>query len=145
MKIVLVNAKNFGEAVAVYAASWRESHRHICTPQFLEKRDYAGYLVQKMERLYLVVDQAPVGVFCLDGDMFGDLYIHPDAQGKGYGTACVQYAQAHNSRLRLSVLSNNYRAIHLYEKSGFRFTGNDVLLREGLWEREMQYTEKNYG
>ena len=34
-------------------------------------------------------------------------------------------------------------AIRFYEKNGFRFTGRDVLLRDGLWEREMEYTEKD--
>ena len=44
-------------------------------------------------------------------------------------------------RLRLTVLSDNHAAIGLYEKMNFRFTGNDTLLRDGLWEREMVYTE----
>ena len=145
MKIELVREDTFQQAVAVYSASWRESHRDICTPEFLRDRDYAGYLSGKLGGLYLVSDDGPVGVFFMQDGQLGDLYIHPCHEGKGYGTACIQYAQDTSKQLRLTVLSSNYRAIRLYEKLGFRFTGADTLLRERLLEREMLYTEKCNG
>lgn len=142
MRIEPVTEESFPLAVAVYAESWRESHREICSLEFLKRRDYAGYLRKKAGRLYMVRDGGPVGVFCLDGEDFGDLYIHPDHQGRGYGTACIRFAMEQSTRLRLTVLSGNASAIGLYEKMGFRFTGSDIPLRDGLWEREMVYTEK---
>ena len=137
METMRVSDVDFAMAVEVYKKSWQESHREICSPEFLQRRDYAGYLQNKLGSLYLVFDGDPVGVFCLDGENFGDLYIHPSHQSKGYGTACVQYAMEQNSKLRLTVLSSNSKAIGLYHKMGFRFTGNDIPLREGLYEREM--------
>ena len=95
-----------------------------------------------MEGLYLISDSIPVGVFRIKDGILSDLYIHPAQTGKGYGSACVEYAQKHNRELRLTVLSSNQRAIRLYEKMSFRFTGQDIPLRNGLWEREMRYTEK---
>ena len=139
MRIVLVDSVNFEDALAVYIASWRESHKGICSADFVQNRDYTGYLRKKLGHLYLISDGEPVGVFCLDGGEFGDLYIHPAHQGKGYGTACIRFAMEHTSKLQLTVLSSNETAIRLYEKMGFRFTGNDIPLREGLWEREMTY------
>ena len=139
MEIVRVNADNFAKAVDVYKASWQKSHRDICTPEFLENRDCAGYLQRKLGHLYMVSDGEPVGVFCLDGETFSDLYIHPDQQGKGYGTACVAYAKNLSKRLRLTVLSDNSDAIILYEKMGFCFTGNNRSLRQNLFECEMIY------
>ena len=141
MDIRLVDERSFPEALELYTTSWRESHRSICTEEFLLSRDYAGYLGKKLGSLYLISDGEPVGVFCLCGEWFGDLYIHPNFQGRGYGRACVQFAKKQAKALRLSVLSNNQTAIALYEKTGFCFTGNDLLLREGLWEQEMRYTE----
>ena len=94
-----------------------------------------------MGTLWLISDTVPVGVFNLDGENFGDLYIHPHCQGRGYGTACIRFATERMPGLRLTVLSDNHAAIGLYEKMNFRFTGNDTLLRDGLWEREMVYTE----
>ena len=145
MKIVLVDDRNFRDALCVYRVSWRESHRDLCSPEFLENRDYAGYLRNKQGRLYLITDGEPVGVFSLNGEEFGDLYIHPNHRSRGYGAGALRYAMTRSSGLRLSVLSGNAAAIHLYEKSGFRFTGRDIILRDGLWEREMIYTEKYHG
>lgn len=142
MEIVPVDGMNFDTALEVYTESWRESHLGICSPEFLKNRDYAGYLRKKLGHLYLISDDGPVGVFCLNGENFGDLYIRPQRQGGGYGTVCVQFAIKQSHRLRLTVLSTNTAAIALYEKNGFRFTGNDIPLRGGLWEREMRYTEK---
>ena len=48
MEIKPVDEPRFCDALNVYRASWIESHRRICTPDFLENRDYAGYLRQKM-------------------------------------------------------------------------------------------------
>ena len=137
MEIMRVSDVDFPIAVNVYRKSWRESHRDVCTPEFLENRDYSGYLMKIQKDLFGIFDSELVGVFSLAGDNFGNLYIHPNYWRKGYGTACVQYAMEQNSKLRLTVLSTNTEAIRLYQKMGFRLTGNDILLREGLYEREM--------
>ena len=145
LKFEAVTEENFAAATAVYAASWRESHREICAPAFLERRDYAGYLQSRMEGLWLILDGEPVGVFRVCEGILSDLYIHPDRQGRGYGTASVRFAIGRCTPLGLTVLSSNEAAAGLYRKTGFRFTGRDTLLRPGLWEREMKYTENHNG
>ena len=142
MLIEKVSAASFPDALDVYIASWRESHRSMCSADFLEKRDYAGYLQKKIDALYLIYDKEAVGVFSLKDEFFSDLYIHPDQQGKGYGTFCLRYAMNKSDRLRLMVLSNNDSAIGLYEKMGFRFTGLDISRKGGLTEREMVYIKE---
>lgn len=145
MKIEQVNEETFHQAAQIYTASWRQSHAHVCSPEYLQSRDCAGYLRGRMGNLYMLTDGTPVGVFSAREGAFGDMYIHPDHQDKGYGTVCVRFAESLYRHLRLTVLSTNKRAIHLYEKMGFRFTGNEKMLRPGLYEREMQYTEKYHG
>ena len=142
MRIERVTQASFPDAAAVYTLSWRESHRGICSEEFLERRDCAGYLRGRMEGLYLVSEEVPVGVFRVHEGVLSDLYIHPEHTGRGYGAACVAFAKGLCGALRLTVLSSNERAIRLYEKTGFRFTGNDAPLGNGLSEREMRYTEK---
>ena len=145
MEILLVDQDTFQTALSVYTDSWRESHRNICTQHFLENRDYEGYLRNKLAQLYLITDTVPVGIFCLKDDLLSDLYIHPDYQRRGYGMQAIRFALHKFPQLRLTVLSNNMSAIRLYEKMGFRFTGQDVPLRNGLFEREMRYMEKHNG
>ena len=141
MEIMLVDEQRFSAALEVYIASWQESHRDVCTSDFLKYRDYDGYLKRKLGSLWMISDPEPVGVFSLSGEEFGDLYIHPAYQKQGYGTACIRFALSQTHDLRLTVLSTNLSAIALYEKIGFRFTGNTIPLKNGLWEREMKYME----
>lgn len=51
-----------------YGESWRASHAGICTPEFLQSRDCAGYLARELvagKALYLLMDEEPVGVVSL--------------------------------------------------------------------------------
>ena len=140
MTIVPVNAENFSQAAEVYTLSWRESHRHICSPEFLARRDCPGYLSKGMEagkQIFLLLNPAPVGIVSILGNEIGDLYVHPDAQGQGYGTALLSHALPLTAQPRLSVLSDNHRAITLYERFGFRPT-SQTPLRDGLWEVTME-------
>ena len=75
--------------------------------------------------------------------MIGDLYILPDAQGKGYGTKLLDFAIGRCSDIpTLWVLSNNEGAQRLYERNGFCMTGNRHMLSETLSELEMKREQK---
>ena len=143
MKIEQVTLENVEFAVSVYEAAWRESHKDVCTPEFLAKRDCRGYLISRIPHMYLVTDDIPVGVFYLSDCEIADLYIQPDCRNKGYGKRIIDFAKKKCNKLTLIVLSSNCNAIRFYEREGFRFTGNNKLIRMGLWEQEMQFTEKS--
>lgn len=145
MKIEKVTEENFPAALAVYTGSWRDSHKGICTEEFLQRRDCAGYLRKRKDGLFLLTEGVPVGiVYCLNGEL-GDLYVLPEKQGRGYGTALLRFALSRGGVCILTVMSSNHRAIRLYEHMGFRATGKRTLLREGLWELEMEYRERDNG
>ena len=78
METMRVSDVDFPIAVNVYRKSWRESHRDVCTPEFLENRDYSGYLMKIQKDLFGIYDSELVGVFSLAGDNFGNLYIQPN-------------------------------------------------------------------
>lgn len=66
------------------------------------------------------IDGAPAGFIALDGDLLDQLYIAPDHQGQGVGTALLGEAK----RLRpvgfsLWVFARNTRARAFYERRGF--------------------------
>jgi len=137
MNITPVNKRNFSQAVQVYRASWQESHKDICSPEFVKNRDCADYLRKRLKGLYLLTDGEPAGVIRVHNGLLSTLYIHPEKQGRGYGRALLQFALELDPNLRLTVLSTNERASGMYLRHGFRYTGNQQLLRDGLWEREM--------
>lgn len=137
MKITPVTEKNFPQAARVYRDSWRESHKDICTPEFLQNRDCDGYLRQRLEGLYLLSDGEPVGIIRVHEGTLSTLYIHPAKQGRGYGRRLLNFALECSPSLRLTVLSSNEKAAEMYLRHGFRFTEKQQKLRSGLWEREM--------
>lgn len=73
MTMVSVTPENLPAAAAVYRESWQESHRSVCTREFLESRDCAGYLRRGLEQgkqFYLLLDPGACrrGVRCRSGD-----------------------------------------------------------------------------
>ena len=145
MTMVSVTPENLPAAAAVYRESWQESHRSVCTRQFLASRGCAGYRRRGLEQgkqFYLLLDPEPVGVVSVAGREIGDLYVLPDRQGCGYGTRLLQFAMARTACPYLTVLSTNRRAIALYRRLGFMVCRRKQMLREGLWELELHFGEE---
>lgn len=144
MNITLVTETNFTQAVSVYGEVWRESHRDLCTPAFLESRDCGAYLRRQMEAgkcLHLLSGEEPVGVVSVGNQEIGDLYVLPQTQGRGFGTELLRFAMEQCGSARLTVLSSNTRALAFYEQNGFVRTGRRKQLRETLWEVELSFGE----
>jgi GNAT superfamily N-acetyltransferase len=64
------------------------------------------------------------GVIAFRKDWIDQLYVLPDAQGKGTGSALLQVAQNAFGRLQLWTFQRNWPARRFYERRGF------VLVRE---------------
>ena len=90
--IVPVDERNIAAAGAVHAASWRESHS-FCTPEFVAAHTaetQTEYLRREMDAgkaLFLLLDPEPVGVVSVQEDLIENLYVLPEKQGRGYGSA----------------------------------------------------------
>ena len=142
-----VTPDNLIQAASVHAASWRESHRTICTEEFIALHTterQAGYLQKLMDggaSVYMLSDGGrPVGIVSLQEDVIGDLYVLPDEQGKGYGTHLLRFAMERCAGVpALWVLDCNRRAMALYQRVGFRATGERHVLTDTLSEVEMRY------
>ena len=147
--INLVCDANIRQAAEVHAISWRESHRGICSEAFIAVHTterQMGYLQSQMDKgadVYLLYDGTrPVGIVSLLGEMIGDLYVLPDEQGRGFGTELLHFAMEKcEGTPTLWVLNSNRRAMKLYERLGFRATGERHVLSETLSEIEMLYSE----
>ena len=89
-----------------------------------------------IERFAILADGEPVGVvqFWEESDPGSryadvDIFVGPERQGRGLGTEAMQLIVRHliedrgHHRVTLSTAVDNARAIHVYEKVGFRPVG----------------------
>ena len=144
--INLVCDANIRQAAEVHAISWRESHRDICSEEFIavhtteRQIEYLKSQMKKGAAIYLLSDAGkPVGIVSIRDDVVGDLYVLPDQQGRGYGTQLLRFAiEKCVGTPTLWVLNQNQRAIRLYERNGFRLTGERKELSETLSELQMR-------
>ena len=147
MTIIPVDNTNMIQAAAVHSISWKESHRAFCTPDFTEKHTperQREYLLNKMNggtKVYMLVDEKPVGIVSITGSLIEDLYILPKMQNRGYGTALLQFAIKQCSHTpSLWILENNTGAKRLYHRMGIQETGRRNCITNGLDEIEMHLT-----
>ncbi len=144
--IVPVTEELLSAAGAVHALAWQDSHRAICSPEFLALHTperQTAYLRAELARgkaVFLLTDEAgPGGVVSLWDGLIENLYVLPERQGRGYGRALLRFAIARCESPRLWVLSTNDFAYSWYLRSGFFPTGAVQRLSDTLFEREMRY------
>ena len=141
--IVPVNLTNLHDAAVIHSLSWQESHKSFCSAEFValhSPEHQEAYLLQKMKdgsRIFMLINDVPIGIVSLKDSLIEDLYVHPDYQGRGFGSALLQYAigQCSDTPI-LWILENNTRARKLYLRAGFRETGRRNEITEKLDEIE---------
>ena len=96
--IITVDRTNLLQAAMIHSISWKESHRFVCVPDFVEMHTperQQKYMQNKMNcgsKFYMLVEDIPVGVISVRESLIEDLYILPDKQKMGYGTKLLRYA-----------------------------------------------------
>ena len=82
-----------------------------------------------------------VGFAALSGDLLGHLYVHPDAQNRGVGTALLGLVKAERpSGFRLWTFQRNQGARRFYERNGLDVveltdgSGNEEKEPDALYE-----------
>ena len=144
MEIVPVDEKNLADAAFVHAESWRASHREICSPEFVaahtlqRQMEYLRGDLERGKQVLLLRDPDPVGVVSVWEDLIENLYVLPERQRLGYGTALLEFAAARCREPQLWILSSNEKARRFYEARGFRLTGREKRLTDTLRELEMK-------
>lgn len=75
-----------------------------------------------IERTFVYDDGVVKGFMRVNGEEIEKLFVEMAFQGKGIGSALLDYAITHTEAKRLLVLEKNERAIRLYERFGFLVT-----------------------
>jgi GNAT superfamily N-acetyltransferase len=98
-------------------------------------------MVPAHEVLVAEADDRLVGFAALANDLLGHLYVHPEAQNQGIGSALLENAKkCRPEGFRLWVFQKNEGARRLYERHGFRLveltdgSGNEEREPDALYE-----------
>lgn len=148
MRFEEITNKTIMDAARIHSESWKESHRSFCSAEFVERHTVeaqAAYLRREQDagkRVFMLIDDSPVGIVSVHGDLIENLYVLPSRQNQGYGTLLLRFAASQCSGVpRLWILNINEGARRLYERNGFRETGQRKQLNEHLYELEMRKLE----
>ena len=123
-----VNETNIVDAAKVYMESWKDSHKDICSSEFIKKHDLnymLNFLKEKQKQKYDIfidyISEKPVGIVGINSadEEICLLYVSPKEQGKGIGTKLLEFALAKCRNPYITVLDTNKKAIDFYLKSGF--------------------------
>ena len=127
MRFVEITEQNIVDAARIHSESWQGSHRGFCSAEFVEKHTpvaQAEYLRREMnagKSIYMLIDEYPVGIVSVHGNLIENLYVLPLEQRKGYGSQLLHYAiQQCSGTPCLWILNNNEGAYRLYTKNGFK-------------------------
>ena len=83
-----VTEKELDQAAAIHSESWIDSHKEICSPEFLaihtpeRQKRYLESEIAKGARLYLLTEEKPVGIVSVRGSLIENLYVLPGEQNK---------------------------------------------------------------
>lgn len=142
----LVTSETIGIAAEIHSISWKDSHKSFCSEQFVKahtverQKQYIQSEMNCGKKFYILVENGPKGIVSVKANMIENLYVLPEEQRKGYGTQLLQYAETLcRGTPTLWVRSNNDKAISLYMKSGYQFSGNSHFLSTEVQELEMQH------
>jgi GNAT superfamily N-acetyltransferase len=145
--IVQVDESNITDASKIHSESWKDSHKNICNTSFLKlhtvehQKEYLRREIQAGKRVYMLVEESPVGIVSVYGGLIENLYVLPEKQRKGCGTKLLLFAlQQCSDTPVLWILEINQKAHSLYFKYGFRETGKRNQLSDSLAEIEMERT-----
>ena len=147
MTIIEVNESTILEAGRIHCESWKASHRSFCSAEFVDKHTPVAqveYLRREMnagKTVYMLIDNYPVGIVSVHGNLIENLYVLTSEQRKGYGSQLLDYAILKCTGTPcLWILNNNDGAYRLYYKNGFRETGKRKQLSDTLYEIEMEFS-----
>ena len=92
----------------------------------------AAYLPQMGDlRVAVDADDAPLGFIAQDAGEIHMLFISPDAQGRGVGSALLEHVAQDHLELRLDVNEQNPSALAFYIAKGFKQVGRSEVDGQG--------------
>lgn len=133
ISILPATGNDYDKLICLWEASVRSTHH------FLTEKDIQFYkpLIRNeyfpAVELYVIKNSEaePEAFLGLSEDNIEMLFVHPSAQGKGYGKKLIEFAIHKRDIYKVDVNEQNDKALQFYLNRGFKVTGRDATDAQG--------------
>ena len=128
-----VQDEDLTSLLTIWRAAVQASHGFL-TPEDVDwyEQLVAGYLPRMADlRVAVDADDTPLGFIAHDAGKIHMLFVSPDAQGRGVGTALLEHVARDQPELRLDVNEQNPAALAFYTAKGFTQVGRSEVDGQG--------------
>lgn len=125
----------------IWLAASIPAHRFVPAGYWRANRDRMEHEYLPHSENWVLEDDygTPCGFISLLGRHIAALFVHPAAQGKGYGTTLLHHAQQLHDELTLHVYEQNTDSVHFYEYHGFTTLSRGTDSATGAAELHMRW------
>lgn len=115
----------------VWLRSGQAEYHYLSAFQALDEmkaKEVFRHIIQDKCRIWVYESNEDIlGFMAMNGDFVDRLYVDPGSQGKGIGSAFIEYAKSiYPSGLKLKTHQLNKRACAFYEERGFVVAGYGI-------------------
>lgn len=104
-----------------------------------EKKAMREEYLPLAENFVFEEDGKVTGFISLVGEKVCAIFVAPEKQGKGVGSALVKHVMVLRGRLNLKVYRENKNALEFYEKCGFTAAGDEIDEITGCTQIHMEW------
>jgi len=114
---------------------------HFVEPEFWQSKlgDMRDIYIPASETVVYEQERGLAGFYCLFGDTLAAIFVSPDVQSRGIGSALIADAKKRRQQLHLTVYKENSPSIRFYEKHGFGVVAEQIDDHTGQAELVMRY------
>lgn len=117
----------FDELVQLWEVSVRSTHDFLSEEDILFLRPLIGSIYLPQVELYIIRNKHSkiIAFLGLSEEMIEMLFVHPEAQGEGYGSMLINFA-IQKKRYKVDVNEQNEKAYQFYTNRGFKVISRDA-------------------
>lgn len=139
--IRLLQPSDIDEVMETWLQSTKIAHPFIEATYWEKNYDLVKKVYLPHSTTYVYESKKSVQGFIsiIEGNFIGALFVHPNNQGNGIGSALLKEALSHYPQVNLAVYKDNLSAIRFYESKGFKIVQEQTNEDSGYREYVMRY------
>lgn len=119
-----------GRVVRIWLEASILAHHFIPAMYWIGKQEDMKNVYLPASTTYVYVDEqtglVQGFISMVDDNYLAALFVIPEAQGKGIGTALMDYVKKNHPEITLKVYAKNQPSVVFYEKQGFRLAEEQI-------------------